>query len=275
MRRFDLKIAFSALMLSCVGAVSLAEAPARVVSMNLCTDQLAMDIAAPGQLISVTRISVDPLSSLYVEEARGLQLNDGRAEEIYAMAPDLVLANEWSDPIAIQLLRDLDIEVLQFPIVQRLDEVAGVVRAVGEALGREDVAEAMAAEFEAGLADVGVATGALPEAAFFFANGYSLGLGTLSNDIIERAGFANLAVRLGRAGGGTLSLEELLMNTPDVIITGAAYPGSSRSEAITDHPALAGIPRVRTNPNWVCGTPASLKALTQMRAARDALVARD
>jgi iron complex transport system substrate-binding protein len=32
-------------------AAPAAAAPARVVSMNLCTDQLAMLLAAPGQLV--------------------------------------------------------------------------------------------------------------------------------------------------------------------------------------------------------------------------------
>mgnify|MGYP006999250795 CR=1 FL=1 len=43
--------------------------PARVVSMNLCTDQLAMALAAPGQLISVSYIARDPRASAMAEEA--------------------------------------------------------------------------------------------------------------------------------------------------------------------------------------------------------------
>jgi iron complex transport system substrate-binding protein len=41
-------------------ASAFAEPPRRVVSMNLCTDQLAMLVAAPGQLLSVSRIARDP-----------------------------------------------------------------------------------------------------------------------------------------------------------------------------------------------------------------------
>jgi iron complex transport system substrate-binding protein len=37
-----------------------AEAPGRVVSMNLCTDQLALMLAREGQLISVSDIARDP-----------------------------------------------------------------------------------------------------------------------------------------------------------------------------------------------------------------------
>ena len=45
------------------------EAPERVVSMNLCTDQLAMLLAGPGQLASVTYIATHPRASAMAEEA--------------------------------------------------------------------------------------------------------------------------------------------------------------------------------------------------------------
>ena len=38
---------------------AFADAPARVVSMNLCTDQLAMMLAAPGQLVSVSHLATE------------------------------------------------------------------------------------------------------------------------------------------------------------------------------------------------------------------------
>ena len=42
-------------------------APRRVVSINLCTDQLAMMLAAPGQLVSVSQLAGDPHSSAMAE----------------------------------------------------------------------------------------------------------------------------------------------------------------------------------------------------------------
>ena len=248
------------------------DAPKRVVSMNLCTDQLAMLLAAPGQLISVSRIALDPVSSAMSEEAAGYSINAGQAEEIFAMSPDLVLGGTYTDPFAVQMLRDLGVEVVQFPIVSRLSEIPDVVRQMGVALGREAKADALAREVEARLE----AMSATPderrlEAAFFFANGYSLGAGTLSHDIVSKAGFLNLAERLGRQGGGRLALEDLILNRPDVLITGQPYPAASRSEEIVAHPALDGILRVASGPEWVCGTPLTLLALEQMVAVRKAL----
>jgi iron complex transport system substrate-binding protein len=45
------------------GAAPADTAPRRVVSINLCTDQLAMMLAAPGQLVSVSDLAADPHSS--------------------------------------------------------------------------------------------------------------------------------------------------------------------------------------------------------------------
>ena len=60
--------------------------------MNLCTDQLAMLLADPGQLVSVSHMALDPLSSAMVEEAEAFTINRGGAEQVYLMRPDLVLA---------------------------------------------------------------------------------------------------------------------------------------------------------------------------------------
>lgn len=252
--------------------VGAGEAPERVVSMNLCTDQLAMLLAAPGQLVSVSRIAIDPVSSAMAEEAKAFPINSGQAEEIFAMAPDLVLGGDYTDPFAVQMLRDLDVEVVQFPIVSTLGEIPGVVRKMGAVLGRKAAADVLAREVETTLAQVADrASVEAPTAAFFFANGYSLGAGTLSHDIVSKAGFQNLTERLGRQGGGRLALEEVLLNRPDVLISGLPYPAASRSEEIIAHPALEGIPRVFSGPEWVCGTPLTLLALEQMMAVREAV----
>ena len=231
-----------------------------------------MMLAAPGQLVSISRIALDPLSSAMAQEAAGYPINAGRAEEVFALAPDVVLGGAYTDPFMVQMLRDLGVKVVQFPIVTSLEEIAGAVRQMGTVLGREGTAEVVALEVEAQLAALALTpTDGAPEAAFFFANGYSLGVGTLAHDILTKAGFINLAKRLGRSGGGRLSLEDVLLNRPDVLVTGQSYPGASRSEDIMSHDALDGIARVTSGPEWACGTPLTLRALEDMIAARERL----
>jgi len=262
-------------------AGALAGAPAmasdtglpRVVSMNVCTDQLAMMLAAPGQLLSVSMLAADPLSSSMADRAADYPQNYGQAEQVFLMHPDVVLAGSYGAQASVQLLHDLGVTVVRLPPVTSLAEVTDQVRIVGQAMGREAEAEAMAAQFASDLAALRL-DGADPlSAAMYYPNGYTTGAGTLANDILLATGFANIGAEAGVTGGGILPLERLVMAAPRMIVTSTAYPGASRSEEILAHPALiavrdgAGEARV-TDADWICGTPHILRAVARMAEAR-------
>lgn len=268
MRRSDV-IAVSAALV--VSGAALADAPGRVVTMNHCADQYALLLGAPGQVVSVSHIAVDPHLSAMVAEARQVVQNRGGAEEIYRLAPDLVLASTWSDPLAVGMLERLGIRVERVDGVERLADIPDRLREVGALLGREEVAEKAARAVGSRLAALPDFTGDRPEAAFFHAGGYSLGEGTLADDILTHAGFDNLARRVGRTDGGHIPVEVLLMNRPDLLITSGLYPGASQAEALMDHPAIAGIPRIESSAIWACGLPATLDAVEVLIEVRETL----
>jgi len=268
-------LALAGLVAGAMATAARAVPPARVVSINLCTDQLAMLLAGPGQLVSVSRLAADPMSSAMPEAARAYPLNSGHAEEVFLMRPDLVLAGRYSDPATLDMLRRLGVRVEQVDITESLDQVPERLRQVGRALGREETAEAMAAAFDADLDRLAPPEGAHPIAAFYYANGYTLGEGTLADDIVAHAGLANLARLLNRSGGGRLSLEQLVMAGPDLLILSRPYPGDSRAEEILSHPALRALSAAEDpafgGADWVCGTPKVLNAVAEMAARRQAL----
>nr|WP_228156845.1 ABC transporter substrate-binding protein [Fuscovulum blasticum] len=250
-------------------------APARVVSINLCTDQLAMLLAAPGQLVSVSDLATDVRSSSMVDQAAAYPANHGGAEEVFLLHPDLVLAGTYTTLGSVDMLRRLGVRVVQVPPVNALDQVPEQIIAVGQALGREDAARKLVAEFQAGLAALAVD---LPPAtaALYFPNGYTTGKGTLADDVLTRTGFANVGATAGLTGGGTLPLERLVLAEPQVVVTSTPYPGASRAEEILSHPALAEIRKkagisAASDADWVCGTPYILRAVAGMRQAREAL----
>jgi iron complex transport system substrate-binding protein len=248
-----------------------AETPQRVVSMNLCTDQLALMLADEGQLVSVSDIAQDPLTSAMHREAAAYPINFGGAEEIFLLQPDLVLAGVWSDPTTIAMLRSLGIEVAQIDVASSLADVPDRVRDVGTLLGREQAAEALIRTFETDLARLaGPDDG--PRAAFYYPNGYTLGTGTLSHDIITHVGFIHIADELGRGTSGRVALELMVMATPDLVIGAEPYPGASRSEEILRHPALRSLQEqargADSGPDWICGTPHVVQALAEMAGIR-------
>ncbi len=256
-----------------VAGAAAADPPQRVVSINLCTDQLAMLLAADGQLLSVSRLARDPRSSAMAEAAAAWPVNSGRAEEVYLQAPDLVLAGSFTTPATVEMLRRLGIGVELFPPAHSLTDVGAQLRRMGAVLGRPAEGDAMAARFEAALQALTV-EGAEARAALFQANGWSAGRHSLPGEVLAAAGFANVAAELGMDTGGFLPLEALVMAAPDLIVSGQPWPGASRAEEMTGHPALVATASsgvALTDRDWVCGLPHVLNAVEAMLDARHRL----
>ena len=264
--------------LALTGAVAEAGPPWRVVSINLCTDQLALLLAAPDQLVSISKLAHDPSSSAMATAAQGFPANDSRAEEVYLLAPDLVLAGTFTDPATLQMLRDLGVAVEVFAPALSLAEIPERLAQMGRALGRETEAQAQIDAFEAELNRLDDAGPGRPRAALYYVNSYTSGHRTLAGDILRAAGFDNVADEAGLPDGGTLALEQLVMLAPEVIVRGRDYPGQSRAEDNLRHPALdalqgSTVTAARTDRSWICGAPNVLEAVREMRDLRLSLEA--
>lgn len=254
------------------GAVHAAP-PSRVVSINLCTDQLALMVAAPGQLISVSRLSHDPASSPMSAAARSVPANGSGAEEVYLLRPDLVLASSFTAPATLRMLRNLGISVEVFAPANSLSDIAARITQMGKALEQPDTALERVADFRAALDALHTPVAHRPRAALYYVNSYTTGDNTLAGDILKAAGFDNVATEAGIGHGATLPLERLVMLAPDVVIRGRDYPGQSRAEDAFSHPALAGltVKNALDVRDWTCGTPHVLDAIRALRDLRDEL----
>ncbi len=253
-----------------------APVPARIVSINLCTDQLAMMLAGPGQLVSVTHLARDPAASVMATAAAGYPANHGQAEEVYLMRPDLVLAGRYTAQPTVAMLRRLGIPVAVFEPANSFTDLQADMIRMGQLLGREPQAQAMAADFAARLArlQAQAPTGPRPVAATWSARGYMSGRESLAGEIIETAGFDTLAERLGRERGSFLPLEALVMAAPDLVVTGRSQKGHARSEEPLSHPAfraLTGNRSILEDRDWICGLPSVLDATDRLSRARDAI----
>ena len=265
-----------ALFLATLGQ-SAADTPRRVVSMNLCTDQLAMMLAAEGQLISVSRIALDPNVSPMAEEAQAYRINSGQAEHIYLMEPDLVVAGAYTPPATLTMLRNLGIDVEIFEITSSLDAIRNNILKMGSILGQQTAARTLLAEFDARRAVLAAQTGPRPSAMLYYANGYTSGQGSLAHEILELAGFRNAAVEAGYDWGMKVPLEILALSDPDIVITPVPYAGASRAEDVFRHPAVRALQMGRaaqavSDHDWVCGTPFALRAAEKLALLRKTLL---
>jgi iron complex transport system substrate-binding protein len=82
------------------------------------------------------------------------------------------------------------------------------------------------------------------------------------------AGFENVVSGPGLDWGGRLPLEDLVMDRPDLVVVGGSQggAGTSRAQAVLDHPVLRDLPTVRglRDARWTCAAPAMLGAVADL-----------
>jgi len=258
-------------------------APARIVSINLCADQLLLELADAAQIASLSRLAHDPAASHHRDRAQHFPVNDGSAEPVLALAPEAIIAGEYSSHYTVKLLEASGLTVHRLPIANSIDQMLDNLSSVGEWIGQRERAESRVAALRERLASVASApTGPdarAPLAAIYDPNGYTVGPASLRGDMLQRAGFRNVAQLAGIDGYGRLSLESLLVRAPDVLIDSPFSPGTwSRAQALALHPALRrrGLaPSVITlaSADTICGGPWSVGLIERMARERRALEA--
>lgn len=256
--------------------------PKRIVSVNLCIDQILLDLVPRERIAGVSFLAVDPSMSLLSDEAIGLPAVRGSTEEILALQPDLVLAGEYTTAATVDLLRRLQQRVEIVPMATSFEQIRDVVRLLGKLTGEEQRADALVKDFDIRLAQVKAravvrSEGPRPRAVAMQINSLASGEGSLVNEVLGQAGFDNLArnVRLGPAG--QLPLEALIADPPDVIVR--ANAASDFRTVLGDnlrHPAFRALEATRPSVHipmneWLCGTPHIVQAVERLAIAREQL----
>ena len=221
--------------------------PQRIVSMNLCTDQLLLLLVERERIASLSYFAADPAFSYLAAEARGLPLNRGQADEVLAFAPDLILTSQFSATLAANLLERLGGHVERLGFAATADEVYAQIRQVAALTGTNASAETLVRDLQAAIAaeQLRLRPAVQGKSAVFFAsNGFSYGANSLQDAFITSLGLRNVAADAGLHGPAQLPLETLIAAEPDFLFTDRrstldaqlAYP-------LMQHPALAALGR--------------------------------
>ena len=136
------------------GAGSDLPKPKRIVSLNLCIDQILLDLVPRERIGGVSFLAADPSMSLVAEEAKALPSVRGSAEEILALDPDLVLAGEYTTAATVDLLRRLGQRVEIVPMATSFAQIRDVVLLMGQLTGEEQRAQTLMTDFDTRLAEV-------------------------------------------------------------------------------------------------------------------------
>ncbi|HWU94233.1 MAG TPA: ABC transporter substrate-binding protein [Sphingomonas sp.] len=239
--------------------------PKRIVSLNLCADQLVLALADRDQIAGVTRNATDTEMSGEAAKARGLPVLKNSAEQILAIDPDLIVGMPASRSAPMRALKGHQYNLLDLETANTVDEIYVSIRQTALAVGHPERGEALVARMQAALARIGKPGGG-KVAAYYQRRGFMTGTGTLIDDLMQRMGLVNLAAKLDKPPLSQLSLEEMVAAHPDyLIVESATDKVADQGTEMLHHPAIADIPRISIPQAWtVCGSPAYAEAAQGM-----------
>ncbi len=249
--------------------------PQRIVSLNLCTDQLVLMLADASNIAAVSYLSHDPANSYMAAAARHVPATRGRVEEILPLEPDLILAGRHTSQGSVAFLKRMGYRVA---VLDQPADFAGVraqIRRVAALLEEAERGGTLISEMDRRLERAGRAAPAERRtAAFYLPNGYTAGAGTPVHSVLAAAGFRNAAAELGATGTVVLPIERLIAADPDVVILSSfGDGGASIAQEMLRHPVFARLTRGGTPVRvparlWVCPGPMLAEAVELLMEAR-------
>ncbi|HWV16785.1 MAG TPA: ABC transporter substrate-binding protein [Cellvibrio sp.] len=230
--------------------------PQKIASLNLCLDALLIKLVERDRIDSLTYLSADPQYSPLAAQTKGIYLNNGLAEDLVPRNPDLILAGDFGAPEAVTLLQQLGFRVERLPLPRTIADIPVHIRRFGKLVGGEVAAEKMVSHIEQQLALLDEQRrqhGKTLNAFWYSSNGVVVAGDTLENEIMQRAGFHNLALDKNLSGFAQMDLEDLILARPQVIIVESADTEAfSLAGEYLQHPVL------RKNNTRVLQLPATL-----------------
>jgi iron complex transport system substrate-binding protein len=231
-------------------ALTLAAAPRRIVSQTLGTDEILFAICPHDRLVALSPFARDADYSNITKEAAasGLPAVNG-AEDIIRLKPDLIFIASYSRAETVDLLRASRAPLFRFASFERVDDVLGNIKIIGQAIGEERAAEALITESQRRLAAARARIPAgrpQPRVMSLSSYGTTAAANTLFDDIIRQAGAINVSAERGLTGFPQISAEQVLAWQPDFIVFDAkAGQEDEARRRFRNDPALAATRAVR------------------------------
>ncbi|WP_340589471.1 ABC transporter substrate-binding protein [Erythrobacter alti] len=239
-----------------------------IVSLNPCADAILAEVSAPGQLLAISHYSQRASSSsMPLDKAAQFRATGGTAEEVLALAPDIVVADIFLAPSTREALERAGVQVELLDIVASPHDSMDQVRRLADLAGNAGRGETLvtrielaweAAEFE----------GAPASALLWQQGGIVPGDGTLAIAMLEHTGFASHSAARGMGQGAYLPLEQVVADPPQFVL-------AAGEQRMLSHPVLRRLQGVRyetLDPTLLyCGGPTIPRALARLTEIRAGL----
>jgi iron complex transport system substrate-binding protein len=228
-------VSLAAAALVC-GGVAAAAGP-RIVSMNVCADQVLLTLADPEQILGLSRFARDAWVG---GDAKRYPTLSGGAEDVLALKPDVVVASQFDKRSTRELLKANGLQLAEFSVPRTLEEVKAQLRELGDIAGHPDRAAREIALLDAALAR---ARNAVAEKRFrilpLSRRGWVAGSDSFVGSLLAETGLFNTASELGFHFGGFASLEAIVNLKPDFLLVSQSGDfARDDGQAFLLHPAL-------------------------------------
>jgi iron complex transport system substrate-binding protein len=235
------RLAFLIVMMALASPGSTARAAnlPRLVSMNVCADQLLLTLADPEQILGLSRFARDGWQSQAGDISRYPVLSGG-AEDVLLIRPDIVVASAFDKRSTRELLKAKGLRLAELSVPRTLEEARQQIREAGDITGHPDRAAVEIARLDAALAR---ARRAVSERHYrvlpLSRRGWVAGSDSFVGSLLGETGLRSAAGDLGFAFGGFASLEAIVNLRPDfIVVSQAGKTARDDGQAFLLHPAL-------------------------------------
>ena len=216
-----------------------ADPPRRIVSFNVCADQLIVALADPQQIAGLSPYATDPMLSAVAEQARAFRRLEWQAELVVSLDPDLVLVGPRDRSVTRRMLSGLGYRVAELGLVLDLDAARKQIAEVAELVGHPERGGALLARLDAARVRLmAVPRPPLRTALLVGHGGYAEGPASLAAAMLTLAGLEPPAGAPDGLGG-FIPLERLLVLRPDILVMRSLIEqASDQGSVYLIHPAL-------------------------------------
>ncbi len=226
--------------------VTLQKPGQRIVSLSPSVTEILFALGAGGQVVGRDSFSNYPAEAAAIQDVGG-SMGNYSVETIASLQPDLVIAAEINTPEQVKALEDMGLTVYYLANPADLAGIYDMLLTVGKLSGREAEAEALNQSLKARVQKVEetVAKAETRPLVFYELDGtdpakpWTAGPGGFLDELIRAAGGDNAAAGLTSAWA-QISIEELLVQDPDIILLGDSIYGMTPDQ-VAGRPGWDGL----------------------------------
>lgn len=278
---FVLKFALSCLCLSALGSAAAKEMPAKLVSFNLCADQLVLEFGNFEQVLGLSSMSRNPELSFHWRLAASIPAIRASAESALRLAPELVLVGLHDAKYTTAVLAKSGMKIHSMAAWKTLAETRTGASVVAAAMGQTERGMELVWDIDRSLRQLEELRPALRRSPSFLIiqrRGYAQKEGVTA-EVLIHAGMRDASDEFSLpAAGGFVPLEQLVKARPEyLVVSDAIALAEDQGRAFLLHPAVMRlypamkrliIPDVLS----ICPGPATPALISQVRREIEAKV---